>query len=407
MITIAIIGTGNRGKYAFGKMISKRTDATIIAMADPNRTRMKLVAENLGGKINLYASANELFSHETPDAVIITSPDYTHEEIAISAIDHHIPILVDKPLATTTAGCMRIIKKAKKEKGSVAVGFNLRHYPIVKKAKDLVNEGIIGDLMMIENREFYDGGKTYMARWNRKYQWSGGLWVHKGSHDFDIFNWFNEKGNPVRVSSFAGINAFTREKIPFPLKDGIDVGPWCSVCAYKEECPDIYNISKLQEFSHTDAIDEDQYHKDTCLYTSEKDVHDNGIAIVEYDNNVRASHIECFVSNHTNRIYTIIGEKGSLEFQLATPDRILFRKRWSNKDTVFHVPPASAGGHGGSDPDLLETFLQSISSKTESSSTMRDGIRAVAIGEAAELSWRTHRMVEISDLVNLQDPDIA
>ena len=74
---------------------------------------------------------------------------------------------------------------------------------------------------MMENREFYDGGRTYMARWNGKKSESGGLWIHKGSHDFDVFNWLLNFPKPKKVSAFAGMNVFTPQNFPFEVKDGI------------------------------------------------------------------------------------------------------------------------------------------------------------------------------------------
>ena len=151
----------------------------------------------------------------------------------------------------------------------------------------------------------------------------------------------------------------------------------------------------------------DGYVKDLCIFMSDKDVHDNGIAIVEYDNNVRVSHLECFVSNFTDRRYTIIGDRGILTANLENPREIQLSPRWGkdeNKTRIIDVPPAPEGTHGGADPLLVDNFLASLRGENESSSTVRDGIKAVAVGQAAEISWREKRSVEISELVDLSDP---
>ena len=403
-LRIGIIGSGFRGINAFGKMVLARDDASLVALADPNAERPRSAAKALGITPAIYPSADAMLEKEKLDGVIITTPDYLHETCALTALKYGAHILVDKPLATTVAGCLRIIRAAKDAGRELTVGFNMRHMPILRRVKDLLDEGLIGQVMLIENREFYDGGRTYMARWNRRREWSGGLWIHKGTHDFDIFNWFNPQGKPKAVTASAGVNALRPDRIPFPVTPGKPVGPHCSACAYVKTCPDAAPVNDPLFNDATAA--EDGYRRDLCMYLSDKDTHDNGIALLEYDNNVRASHLECFISNFTDRLYTIVGDRGTLMFSLHKPENIEVRPRWG-KDYLVPVPEAVGGGHGGSDPLLLADFLNTIRTGESRSANVRDGVRAVAVGEAAERSWRENRQVSISELVDWNDPLLA
>ena len=402
-LQIGIVGAGNRGINTFGKLLQERADAHVAAIADTNPERMRAAAAELGIDPRFYPDPAAMVRAEKLDGVVITTPDFLHAPHVIASLEagaRHI--LVDKPLATTAAGCAEVIEAMRRHDGRVTIGFNLRHNAVIRKIKEIIESGELGELMLMENREFYDGGRTYMARWNRRYELSGGLWIHKGSHDFDIFNWFNAAANPVRVSAFAGVNALRTDKIPFPVAEGKPVGPTCTACAYKGICPDYtLPVGGVKLFNDATEL-ADGYAQDLCIYTSDKDTHDNGIALVEYDNNVRASHLECFVCNFTDRIYTIAGHLGTLTASLENL-RIEVIPRWGEK-RVIEVPP-DAGGHGGADPHLLENFLSSIAHGTPNSSSVRDGIRAVAVGEAAERSWRGHRMVEIAELVELNRYD--
>ena len=167
----------------------------------------------------------------------------------------------------------------------------------------------------------------------------------------------------------------------------------------------MYPVESRLWSDETAAVD--GYHKDLCMYTSDKDTHDNGVAIVEYDNNVRASLLECFIANFSDRLYTITGDRGTIMAAVKTPTQFEVRPRWGEENRIIEVPPAAAGGHGGSDPRLVESFVDSIRTGAPYESNLVDGIRAVAMGEAAELSWRDHRMVELSELVDLNDPSLA
>ncbi len=393
----AIIGCGSRGMMAFGESISKRKDARIVALCDPNRVRLEHAACQLSDTPHSYTSLDEMLKQEELDFAVITSPDCWHESNAVAALDCGVNVLIDKPLATTVSGCQNIITAAKKAGKTAMIGFNLRHHAVLKRLKQLVSDGVIGKVFLIENREFYDGGRTYMSRWNRFYSQSGGLWIHKGSHDFDVFNWLLDFPKPVKVSAFAGIDALRPEGIPFEVKPGTQVGPTCSRCAYRNICPDVYNIENIDESSwSSQAAEQDGYEKDVCLYTSEKDTHDNGIAIVEYENGVKASHLECFVTSYTDRLYTLVGDRGQLEASLHDR-RIIVRPRWSQEVVTYDIPEES-GGHGGADPGLVDTFIRVVKGELENSSTTEHGMWSTAIGQAAELSRRENRMIKVKEL---------
>jgi predicted dehydrogenase len=408
-LRIGIVGTGGRGIMCFGELLAPREDVQLV-LTDQNELRLneaaKLLAEKSPNAPLQYSDAEAMLREAELDGVVVTSPDYMHADHVILALESGVRhVIVDKPLATTTKDCRRVIDAMHATGGQVAIGFNLRHVPVVDRIKQLIAEGEIGELMTMENREFYDEGRTYMARWNRKYALSGGLWIHKGSHDFDIFNWWNESGLPSRVFASAGINALRPDKLPFTPREGVPVGPNCSRCAYYDECPD-HSTWGQSELFNTETAQDDGYVKDLCMFLSDKDVHDNGIALVEYDNNVRASHLECFVCNFTNRLYTIVGDKGTLVADFENKLHIELRPRWG-ENRLIDVPPAPEGSHGGADPLLVENFVENLKGEGEASSSVRDGIKAVAVGQAAEISWREKRSVEISELVDFSDPALG
>ena len=401
VLSVGIIGTGGRGIGCFGTLLSGRANARVTALADPNPVRLEAAGRTFPEPPVCYTFPEEMLDRETLDAVIVTTPDHSHAGHVISALRAGVRhVLVDKPLATSAQDSLRVIEMARETGGNVAIGFNLRHLPLARRIKEVIDDGLIGDLMLIENQEFYDGGRTYMARWNRRREWSGGLWIHKGTHDFDVFNWWNANGNPTRVMAFAGVNALRPDKIPFAVDPDVPVGPNCRACAYRPVCPDQAEPDRSGDLFTVEAAQADGYWKDLCVYLSDKDTHDNGIALVEYDNNVRASHSECFVCNFDDRRYTLVGDRGTLLARTSQPDVIEFRPRWG-ADRMIDVPPAPDGMHGGADPLLLEDFLNSVKGGPPACATLRDGLRAVAVGEAAEIAWRERRLVSIDELADL------
>ena len=397
-LKLAIIGTGSRGTFCFGKILNGRKDVEISALCDTNKVRLQAASEILGVS-KLYNSVDEMAANESFDGVIITTPDYTHHDIAVKALENNWNVLVDKPLATTADDCRDIMAVAEKKKLTVMLGFNLRHHPVLKKLKEIIDSGALGKIFLAENREFYDGGRTYMSRWNRFHANTGGLWIHKGSHDFDVFNWLLDFPKPLRVSAFAAVNVLTPQGIPFELEDGIEPGPGCAQCHYQSKCADrfIFEGNDLKYWG-AEATKEDGYLRNTCMYLSEKDTHDNGIAMVEYENGIKVSHLECFIGSCDDRRYTIAGDRGTAEVSLNTRT-IKVIPRWKNGEAVTYTIGQNDGGHGGADPALVEKFCSVLRGETIPNSTMLHGLLASAIGQAAEISRREHRMVEMSELL--------
>ncbi|MCP3967359.1 MAG: Gfo/Idh/MocA family oxidoreductase [Lentisphaerae bacterium] len=397
-LRFGIIGAGGRGIQAFARNIEKRDDAEVAALMDTNMERMKRYSKNIESNPVCYTDIDKMFEEANLDAVVITTPDYLHAEHSVKAIKHGAHVLVDKPLATTVEDCREIIDAAENFDKVAMIGFNLRHDPVLVKLKQIIEAGTLGKIFLIENREFYDGGRTYMARWNRFYDKSGGLWIHKGSHDFDVFNWLLDFPTPTKVSAFAGIDVLKPEGIPFELEDGIEPGPTCRNCHYSKKCADYSDWSETANDPWgEEAAMEDGYHKDTCMYMSEKDTHDNGIAIVEYEDGVKASHLECFVTSLTDRLYTVVGDKGQAEVSLHNRT-ITIRPRWT-QDVIKHEIAEVKGGHGGADPKLVETFVKCVKGEIDNTSTSEHGLVSTAIGQAAEISRRENRMVDMKELL--------
>ena len=128
------------------------------------------------------------------------------------------------------------------------------------------------------------------------------------------------------------------------------------------------------------------------MYMSDLSVHDNGIAMVEYENGVRASHLECFVCGMSDRFYTISGDRGTAQLRLSG-NTIEVIKRWSYEKITYEIPISESDLHGGADPILLTSFVETILGKRENKSTLEQGLISTTIAEAAEISREENRTV--------------
>ncbi|MBQ7206574.1 MAG: Gfo/Idh/MocA family oxidoreductase [Lentisphaeria bacterium] len=398
-IKLAIVGTGSRGFGCFGQLLSKRDDVDLVALCDTNPVRVRAAAELLNISPRFYGSIDEMAKKETLDGVIITTPDCEHYACAMKALKTGWNVLIDKPLATNAKDGKALIRQAKKSGKSLMIGFNLRHSEVLKRLKKLIDDGVLGRVFIAENREFYGGGRTYMSRWNRSFAKTGGLWIHKASHDFDIFNWLLGFPKPLRVSSFAAVNVLDKDHLPFKLERNIKPGPDCNHCHYQKKCKDSYVLSgDALKLWGDEAVAADGYVKNVCMYLSDKDNHDNGLAMVEYEGGIKVSLFETFICNTSDRIYTIAGDKAVAEVSL-TNRTITVTPRWGGDVVTYHVE-IPEGGHGGADPSLVDTFCRIVRGEEQSTSTAEHGLLATALGQAAEMSRRQHRMVEMSEVLS-------
>jgi len=404
-LRIGIIGLGGRGFGSFGNAFARTLgDSTeIVAFADVNRIRAEAAARLLEVDVDIHTDAADLASRPDVDVVIVTTPDCCHEEHALLALENHKHVFIDKPLATSVDGCLRIIEASRRSGTLLYMGFNLRHHVVVKQMRDMAQNGVFGDIFSLHAVEHYNGGRTYHSRWNRLKQFTGGLFIHKGSHDFDVINYVMGDVRPARVSCFASVFCFKPERLPFEKDEGVEPGPTCNACAYKDKCPDKYVISPdpgstAGQLFNDETAQIDGYYKNLCMYTSEKDTHDQGVAIIEYENGATAMHSECFATPINNRRYIIDGTRGHGEVDMHA-NSVQFTERWTNHVTQHQLDPGG-GSHGGADPVMIRQFLECIRTGKRPTANAVDGTWSVAVAVAAELSRAERRVVEISELLD-------
>jgi predicted dehydrogenase len=168
-IRIAQIGCGNRGRTAHMTGIHKHLGTTnfdIVALADPwSKAREEAnakVKEWFGHDAKQFVSYRDLLAMDGIDAVMIASPDHqhtTHLEAAAKAGKH---IYVEKPLATEFDKLLRAYDAAKAAQAAgsiIQVGTQLRSYPGIVGAHQVMKSGVLGKISRIE--EGRNGERPY------------------------------------------------------------------------------------------------------------------------------------------------------------------------------------------------------------------------------------------------------
>ena len=203
-IRFGIIGVGSRGIRTFGRHLrgAYADRAELVALADLDPNRLGIAAKMLGVD-KTYGSHSQLIQDAGVDAVVITTPDYTHAEIALEAMDAGKLIICEKPVATTIDDANRLLEAGRRFGKSFQVGFVLRYAPFFKGMHAAIVDGRIGKPLFaaaVDNR----AGSGYFRSWHRLRKYSGGLLNHKSGHTLDILNWMLD-GVPMAVSATGGV----------------------------------------------------------------------------------------------------------------------------------------------------------------------------------------------------------
>lgn len=146
------------------------------------------------------ADFDEMIRTEKPDVVIVTTIDRTHHHYIIRAMELGCDVITEKPMTVDEDKCQQIIDTVERTGQKVRVTFNYRYSPHATKVRELIRDGVIGDVLHVNFEWLLDTrhGADYFRRWHRDKRNSGGLLVHKSTHHFDLVNfWLNSEPKTV------------------------------------------------------------------------------------------------------------------------------------------------------------------------------------------------------------------
>ncbi len=355
-INAVVIGLGGRGLW-MAPQVAKHEAYSLRGVCDQVAETAHRVANTIGNNVQAYTDVDTCLRNSACDAVFVCTPDGTHADVVIPALEAGAYVFVEKPLDITLDACRKILDADRKAGGRTSVGFNLRLAPVYVTLRDKIQSGLIGQPLTIEACEFYSGGRTYFRRWNRLRSAGGGLWITKACHDFDILYWMAGT-NPVRVAAFSELTHY----VPKPA-----ASLHCRDCALADDCPDAYEHTPYgPELAEAKAAMERATGErpDLCLFNSDKDTFDHGTATVQFENGVTASYTVNVVASFTRREIRVSGTDGCLEGNLGTGS-VLFTKRDSNEQQTIDLTAEGSGGHGGGDDYLLSSFAEFVCGQNE------------------------------------------
>ncbi|WP_406150736.1 Gfo/Idh/MocA family protein [Streptomyces sp. NBC_01012] len=334
-LRIGVIGLGLRRSLALAAHRPGK-GSVVAAVADTDPAVRAGVPELIEGAVAVD-DHRRLLDEDSLDAVIVASPDNTHEAIACDVLKAGRTAYVEKPLGITVEQCDTILRTAHETGTGLYVGHNMRHMGVVRLMRDIIARGDIGEPKTIWVRHFVSyGGDYYFKDWHADRRNTTGLLLQKAAHDIDVLHWL-AGGYTRRVNAMGDLMVYgdlPRREPDTPRPRG-----W------------------LRDFDWPPTQRRDLH--------SVVDVEDVSVMNMQLDNGVIAAYQQCHFSPDYFRNYTVIGTEGRLEnFGDGPGDEV---RVWNSGPSGYradsdavHRVPEEPGSHGGADARIVDEFCRFV-----------------------------------------------
>ena len=210
---VAILGTGRiGGRYI--KVAEDTDGANPMVVAEPREE----MVEDLKQKhphVAFVGDYREALELEGVNVAVITLPHGMHKEAALAAVEKGIHVYTEKPLAAWATDGKEMLAAARANGVKLMTAHTQRYYPVVKRAKEIVDSGDLGDLLMIYDMWYKPYGPYNRPVWMLDRAIGGGMGQMDGTHQIDRALWF--AGEDV-ASVSAVVGQFT-----YPQKEHPDI----------------------------------------------------------------------------------------------------------------------------------------------------------------------------------------
>jgi len=358
LIRYGVIGCGMMGQEHL-RNIALLPDAGVVAIFEPDAA-MRGAAAALAPDAALGASPAEVIGNPAVDCLLIASPNHVHfSQLRQIAATRPLPVLVEKPLFTDPAEAEAVAAFAAAYPAPAWVAMEYRYMPPVAKFIDEA-ESATGGIRMLTIREHRYPFLDKVGAWNRFDRTSGGTFVEKCCHFFDLMRHIL-RSEPVRITASAG-----------------------------------------QAVNHLD----ERYDSET------PDIWDHGYVLVDFASGARAMLELCMFADGSRYQEEIsaVGPAGKIECLVPGPTRfwppeagapptplVVVSPRRPRPSFTIELPVdpvlLAAGDHNGSTFHQHRRFLDAVRGEGPVEVGLDDGWRATMMGMAAQEAAREGRIV--------------
>ena len=427
-LELALIGAGQRGAVAYASYATAHPEQVrIVAVAEPDPVRRQRVAEQHDiDDEHTFESWEELIAAgQLGQGALVTTQDQMHVAPAVAALQAGYDVLLEKPMAHTLEGCVKLVQTAEATGKVLQICHVLRYSPFWRTLHGVLDSGRLGDIITVEHRE-------NVAYWHMAHSFVRGNWRNKAlsspmilakcCHDLDILTW-NLPQPVARLSSVGSLlhyrSASVGAEIPLRCTDG---------CPIEQECPfsaigiylDYRPFANLRQNAAAAGIDparpnvwpfsvvaDDPTYENRlaglqngpygrCVYHCDNDVVDHQVVTMELQNGASVVMVMHGHSNEEHRSMRYDGTRATLRARFGHQSEITVHDHASGR--VEHVAiPEVGSGHGGGDHGLMADFVAVLRGETEALTSARVSLESHLLAFAAEEARLEHSVVEMAE----------
>lgn len=418
-VKVIVLGAGRRGTDAYAPYALKYPDRLkIVGVAEPDEIRRENMCalHNIPDE-NCYTNWQECLQQEKfADAVFICTQDRMHFEPAMRAIEAGYDILLEKPIAPTARECLLIEQAAKKAGVKILVCHVLRYANHYRKVKEIVDSGLIGDIVHIVHTEevgdFHQAHSYVRGNWNNSGT-SSPMILAKSCHDMDLLRWIIGK-KCKKVSSFGSLKYFNEEHkpegAPERCTDGCKHAGQCPYDAVKVYCsPQTSYWFKTAATGDPDpteeklkrAVETGPYGR--CVFQCDNNVVDHMVVNLEFEDEITVAFTMSGFTPEIEREMVIMGTKGYLRSSLDK-ETILVTDFLTKNTQQIDTTNGLYGhiGHGGGDEGIVRDFVSILNGEETGNGVTEIGISCEShmMAFAAEEARVSGRVIDMEEFMN-------
>jgi len=210
-LKFCIAGIGNIGGYHAENLLSGRANnASLAAVCDIDGAKREAFA-SAHPDIPVFSDCSDMISSRLSDAIIVALPHYLHADVTISALEHGLHVICEKPVSVRVSDALRMNRAADiHPELKFAVMFNQRTDPLFAKARELVASGALGErkrlTWIITNwyrTQAYYRSSPWRATWSGE---GGGVLLNQAPHNLDLWQWIF--GMPDSISAVCTVGKY-------------------------------------------------------------------------------------------------------------------------------------------------------------------------------------------------------
>ncbi len=361
---IAVIGFGLRAEYMIKNLKQFNLNAAVTCICDLDIAAVKerLITLEINQKeIHFYNDIEQMMEQEDVNGIMIATNCNNHTELACNVMKYNLPLFLEKPVAITEPQLAQLSEANLAHHPNVLVSFPLRATPLCRKAKEIIDSGILGTISQFQAINNVSYARVYYHTWFKDDSLTGGLFLQKSTHDIDVIQYLLNDV-PVSVCAMESKVIFKGEK---------PAGLTCPNCDEYRTCPESSYTIANHHFDHVDG--------DLCCFAKDTGNHDSGTILMQFTNGVHGCYSQNFVARKSaaQRCYRVIGYLATLEFDFVTSTIKIFHH---NTDTVETIIVNHNGlNHFGGDKILMENFIGMMTGTEASLAPLQAGIDSAKV----------------------------